>query len=277
MTTRNFPLNCWYVAATSEEVGREPLGRRLLGHGVVLYRQESGAVVALEDRCAHRAYPLSAGRVDGDRIICGYHGFEYEPDGSCVNVPSQANVPHGVCVRGFPVHEDPPFVWIWAGDTGASSLRPPPRLPWLQSPEWTASGEAFVVEANYLVLHEHHLDLTHLFVMHPQAVPPDIEELPRLDEVEVSEMSVAYSRTLPPSRLAEWEAEATGLSREARHVRREQGTFVSPALHVGRYTIDADDGNSYEHYRIQAFTPQTPTQTHVFLQTPATTPPTAPS
>jgi vanillate O-demethylase monooxygenase subunit len=266
MTTRNFPLNCWYVAATSEEIGRDPLGRRLLGHGVVLYRRESGAVVALEDLCAHRAYPLSAGRVDGDRIVCGYHGFEYDADGRCVRVPSQANAPQRVCVRGFPVHEEPPFVWIWAGEPGLSHLRPPPRLPYLQSPEWATSGEAFSVDANYLLLHEHYLDLTHIFMMHRQEVPPDIEELPPLGDVEVSEMSVAYSRLWPPSRLAEWEAEATGLSRDARYVRREQGTFVSPAMHVERYAIDADDGNSYEHYRVQAFTPDTATKTHVFLQ-----------
>jgi phenylpropionate dioxygenase-like ring-hydroxylating dioxygenase large terminal subunit len=265
MTIRNFPLNCWYVAATSDEVGREAIGRRLLGQRVVLYRQESGAVAALEDRCAHRAYPLSAGRVDGDRIVCGYHGFEYDPDGRCVHVPSQPNVPQGVCVRRFPVHEVPPFVWIWTGDAGASTLRPPPRLPWLQSPEWATSEESFRVEANYLLLHEHYLDLTHLFVMHPEAVPPDLEELPPLDEVEVSEMSVSYSRVLPPVRLAEWEAEATGLSRDERYVRREQGTFVSPALHVGLYTIDAPD-RPYEHYRIQAFTPETDDATHVFLQ-----------
>ena len=45
---RNYPLNCWYVAATSEEVGRKLLGRRLLGADVLLYRQEAGPVVAAE-------------------------------------------------------------------------------------------------------------------------------------------------------------------------------------------------------------------------------------
>ena len=44
---RTYPLNCWYVAATSDEVGRKLLGRRLLGEDVLLYRQEAGPVVAL--------------------------------------------------------------------------------------------------------------------------------------------------------------------------------------------------------------------------------------
>ncbi len=261
----NYPFNCWYVAATSEEVGRELLGRRLLGIPVVLYRRGSGDVVAMEDRCVHRAYPLSEGRLDGDRLVCGYHGFVYEADGCCVEVPSQENVPQGACVRTFTVKEQPPFVWIWLGDPGAAALRLPPKTPWFDDPGWASTGEILRVDANYMLLHEHYLDLTNVFVMHPEAVPPGIETLPALDEVEVSEMSVAYSRSLPAARLADWEAEATGMPRDTVCTRREEGTFVSPALHVQRYMIEAD-GGPFEHLRVQGFTPETLTSTHVFLQ-----------
>ena len=262
----NYPFNCWYVAATSEEVGQELLGRRLLGLPVVLYRRSSGDVVAMEDRCVHRAYPLSHGRLEGDRVVCGYHGFTYDPDGRCVEVPSQENVPQGACVRTFPIHEQAPFVWIWLGHAGAAALRPPPRTPWFEDPGWASTGETLHVEANYMLLHEHYLDLTNVFVMHPEAVPPGLQALPPLDEVEVSEMSVSYSRVLPSARLADWEAEATGLSRDTEYARREQGTFVSPALHVQSYAIDAEDGRAYEQMRIQGFTPETPVSSHVFLR-----------
>jgi phenylpropionate dioxygenase-like ring-hydroxylating dioxygenase large terminal subunit len=262
----NYPFNCWYVAATSDEVGDGLLGRQLLGIPVVLYRRGAGAIVAMEDRCVHRAFPLSAGRLEGDRLVCGYHGFTYDPDGYCVEVPSQENVPQGACVRTFAIHEEPPFVWIWLGEPGAAALRLPPRTPWFGDPQWASTGERLRVEANYMLCHEHYLDLTNVFVMHPEAVPPGIESLPPLDEVEVSEMSVAYSRVLPPARLADWEAEATGLSRDIEYARREQGTFVSPALHVQRYAIDAQDGSAHEIVRIQGFTPEGPDATHVFLQ-----------
>lgn len=262
----NYPFNCWYVAATSDEVGHEPLGRRLLGIPVVLYRTESGNAVAMEDRCIHRAYPLSEGRLDGDRLVCGYHGFAYDPDGRCVDVPSQENVPQGACVRTFAVHEQPPFVWIWLGAPGAATLRQPPRTPWFEDPQWASTGETLHVQANYMLLHEHYLDLTYVFVMHPELVPPGIETLPPLEEVEVSEMSVAYSRVLPAVRLADWEAEATGLPRDTECTRREQGTFVSPALHVQQWTIDPEDLPAFEVLRVQGFTPESLTTTHVFLQ-----------
>jgi phenylpropionate dioxygenase-like ring-hydroxylating dioxygenase large terminal subunit len=263
----NYPFNCWYVAALSDEVGQELLARRLLDKPVLLYRRSSGEIVAMEDRCIHRAYPLSAGRRDGDRVVCGYHGFSYEPDGCLVDVPSQENVPPGAQVRTYPVHEQSPFVWIWLGDPGISALRPPPRVPWYaDGTGWGSTAEVLRVDANYLLLHEHYLDLTDVFVTHPEVVPPDIEVLPALDEVEVSERSVSYFRELPSSRLAPWEAEITGLPAETAGIRREEGTFVSPALHVQHYVIAPRDGKSHDLLRIQGFTPQSPQATHVFLQ-----------
>jgi Vanillate O-demethylase oxygenase C-terminal domain len=122
------------------------------------------------------------------------------------------------------------------------------------------------VDANYLLLHEHYLDLTDVFVTHPEVVPPDIEVLPALDEVEVSERSVSYFRELPSSRLAPWEAEITGLPAETAGIRREEGTFVSPALHVQHYVIAPTGGKTHELLRIQGFTPESPQATHVFLQ-----------
>jgi vanillate O-demethylase monooxygenase subunit len=262
----NYPFNCWYVAALSDEVGATPLARRLLDTPVVLYRTGSGEVVAMADRCVHRAYPLSAGRLDGDLLICGYHGFAYDSGGRCVEVPSQENVPPGACVRTFPLYERAPFVWIWLGRPGAAALRTPPATPWLSDPAWARRGEQLRAEANYLLLHEHYLDLTNVFAMHTANVPPGMERLPSLDEVEVSEMSVGYSRVLPLARLADWEAEATGLPRSPEYRRREQGTFVSPALHVQRWEIETADAGSFAQMRIHGFTPETPTTTHVFLQ-----------
>jgi vanillate O-demethylase monooxygenase subunit len=263
----NYPYNCWYVAAMSDEVGQGLVARRLLDRPVVLYRRESGEIVAMEDRCIHRAYPLSAGRREGDRVVCGYHGFAYDPDGCLVGVPSQENVPPGARVRTYPVHEQSPFVWIWLGDPGAAALRPPPRVPWYADGSgWASTTEVLRVDANYLLLHEHYLDLTDVFVMHPEVVPPDIEVLPPLDEVEVSERSVAYSRELPASRLAAWEAEITGMPADTPGGRREEGVFVSPALHVQHYVIAPEGGKAHELLRIQGLTPESPTATHVFLQ-----------
>lgn len=149
-----FPRNCWYVAATTEEIGDELTSHRLFDQSILLRRQADGQVVALEDRCAHRGFPLSTGHTEGDLIVCGYHGFCFDGDGVCVEVPSQTNVPYGARVRSFPVREEPPFVWVWPGEPARAVLQAPPRLPWLTDSGWESSGVTVDVAGNYLLIHD---------------------------------------------------------------------------------------------------------------------------
>jgi phenylpropionate dioxygenase-like ring-hydroxylating dioxygenase large terminal subunit len=263
--TANYPLNCWYVAATSDEVTAAPIARTLLGEQIVLFRQSSGDVVALEDRCIHRGFPLSRGAVIDDEIVCGYHGFTYEASGQCVRVPSQATVPANARVRAYPVIEQAPFIWIWTGNPRSATLRQPPATA-VTDPAWVSTGTYMRFEANFMVIHEHYLDLTHAFVLHPQAVPPGLESLPPLTNVTVSEMSVSYHRTLPPARPAAWEQQATGIDAETPCMRLERGSFVSPAVNVEGYDIVGADGSNYRHVRVHAVTPESETSTHVWMR-----------
>jgi phenylpropionate dioxygenase-like ring-hydroxylating dioxygenase large terminal subunit len=262
--TANYPTKCWYVAATSDELGDAPLGRQLLGHDVVLWRSGDRQVVAFDDRCAHRGFPLSDGRVDGDRLLCGYHGCAYDADGRCVHVPTQPGVPTGMSVRSFPIVEEPPFVWIWLGPPAAAAGSRPPRTPWLHEAGWTTFSDAWRVEANYLMVHEHYLDFSYAPVVYREEVPPGMERLPAFNEIEVTETTVSYTRLLPDAPLAQWEADATGLDLAGAYTRRETGTFASPAMHIQRWELEAD-GTKYSNIRTHAITPETGTATHVFM------------
>jgi len=265
----NYPLNCWYVAVTSDEVGRGLLGRTVLGQPVLFYRLRSGAVAALEDRCPHRSLPLSYGTLSDDEVVCGYHGMAFGPDGGCVRVPSQENVPYGARARSFPVREEPPFVWIWMGHPATSTLSDPPALPWLHDAGWASFGETLLVEANYLLLHENALDLTHFPHVHPGLSPsPYLGTPPRL-EIEVTETTVSYYRDFPPSPLVGWQARTTGLPQDHDYAQRESGEFVSPGLHVDRMHVFAAGGNgagSYDKILTRAFTPLGPGSTIVHWQ-----------
>src|SRR4051794_24924076 len=127
-------------------------------------------------------------------LACLHPAVQGGARGTCVGIPSQANVPAGVCVRAFPVHEQPPFVWIWPGQASASTLRRTPDLPWLLDERWATFGERLEVACNYMLLHEHYLDLTHAFVVHPDEMPFQPEDWPPIDKVTVSETSVSCSR-----------------------------------------------------------------------------------
>jgi len=262
----NYPKKCWYVAATSDEVTDSPLGRRLLGKDVVLWRGASGQITAFQNRCAHRAFPLSHSTVDGDQLVCGYHGCTYDTDGKCVHIPSQPQVPTGMRVPVFPALEEPPFIWIWLGQPAAATGTQAPRTPWINDPAWSTFGSAWRVGANYMMVHEHYLDFSYAPILHRRDVPAEISSMPAFNDIEVTETTVSYTRLLPAAQLVDWEADATGLDRGLTYKRRESGTFASPAIHRQYWEIEAPDGQAYITTRTHGLTPETETTTHVFMQ-----------
>ncbi len=99
-----FIMNAWYVAAWPREVeAGKILARTICGEPMVMFRDELGAVAALEDRCCHRELPLSMGWIENGTLRCGYHGLRYDGGGRCVEIPGQSNIPPRVRVRRFPL------------------------------------------------------------------------------------------------------------------------------------------------------------------------------
>lgn len=238
-----YPTQGWYVAASSIEVTSTPLGRRALDTALVLYRTSEGTAVVLEDRDAHRPYPLSRGRVVDDLIVSSYSGFAYAADGSCVRVPTQAEVPYDARVRAFPVREQDGLVWVWFAEPGRAELRQPPRVPWLTDDAWTSFGDAWTTGASFLLLHENFADITHVSVVDPEIAPPVLSAgpVPRLD-VEVTETTVSFRREFAPAPLAPWHADLCGVARDATFAQREEGRFVSPGLWVDSWEVISGDG-----------------------------------
>lgn len=260
---QNYPFNCWYVAAASEQIGRSLLARRVLDRAIVLFRRVDGVAVALDDRCAHRAAPLSRGTLSDDTVVCPYHGFCYDSSGACVSVPSQAHVPYGAKVASHPLLEVAGLVWVWLGDPSRRRGVEPPDAPALREPGWTVQGGVGEVAANYLLLHDNALDRTHFPFVHPHRIHRGYVEGPPPLKIELTETTVAYGRTFAPAPLTDWQVEATGLPADGKYVQRERGTFVSPALHIDEMDIIGPDGALFRSQFIRAFTPIDPSHTAI--------------
>ena len=169
-----FIKNAWYVAAWDHEVTDEvPFGRTILNEPVVLYRTKEGKVAAVEDRCCHRIYPLSKGRMNEGRIQCGYHGMIFDETGACVDVPWQKNVPKKAKVRAYPVVEQAHWIWIWMGDPALANPDEITDFHWLDDPDWGAKGTVFHVKCDYKLIVENLLDLTHLAYVHQTTIGND--------------------------------------------------------------------------------------------------------
>ncbi|MCF2528727.1 Rieske 2Fe-2S domain-containing protein [Yinghuangia soli] len=232
-----FPRDAWYALARADEVGRSPAGRVVHGTGVVLYRTSAGTVAALADRCAHRPYPLSLGRVAGDLLISSYSGFAYGPDGRVVSVPTQKRVPVGAAVRAYPVREYAGLVWVWTGSPGLASRRPLPALPWLTEPDWTTFGADWETAAAGGLLQDNFADITHVPHLDPALAPPVLHQVPPRLDVEVTEQQVRFRRDFPPARLQTWQSEATGLPPEGEYAQHEEGWFAAPGLWADRWDV----------------------------------------
>src|ERR1700722_15992489 len=167
--TTPFIFNEWYVAGFAHEFDRTLRKRKILGRNLVLFRTTSGQPIALDDRCAHRSYPLSASKLDGDRIGGGYHGLRFKGGGDCIEVPLQAKCPKGIGVARYPLVERGPLVWIWMGATELANPARIPHQPWLEASDWERSQGYFALPASYVSLHENLMDLTHLSFLHAES------------------------------------------------------------------------------------------------------------
>ena len=165
-----FLRNYWYVAATDAEIGRKPLGRMILGDPIVLFRAEDGTPVAFEDRCLHRHLPLSMGKLVGDTLQCLYHGLRFARDGHCVYIPGQEQIPQAAKVRCYPVVERYHWIWIWLGDPALADPAAITDFHWLDDPNWGAKGAYLHVEANWQLVVDNLLDLTHLAFVHDTTI-----------------------------------------------------------------------------------------------------------
>lgn len=165
-----FLKNAWYVAANDHEIGRQPLGRIFLNEPVVMYRKEDGTLVALEDRCMHRHLPLSMGKLVGDRLQCHYHGLQYDSTGKCVRIPGQDMVPPTAKVRSYPVVERYHWVWIWMGDPALADPAKIVDYHWLDDDNWGARSSYLHVKANWQLIVDNLLDLTHLAFVHETTI-----------------------------------------------------------------------------------------------------------
>ena len=160
--------NAWYVAGWSTDVGRSLQATRILDEAILLYRREDGSPVALEDACPHRKLPLSAGRLVGDSVECGYHGLTFDGSGSCVRAPTQEDsVPPSAVVHSYPVVDRWNLLWIWMGDPAKADPDEIYRIENFDNPAWgRTDGGAMDIACNYLWVVDNLLDPSHVAWVH---------------------------------------------------------------------------------------------------------------
>jgi vanillate O-demethylase monooxygenase subunit len=257
--------NCWYAAGRAEEIGRAPLARKLLNVDIVLWRTQAGVPVAMRNRCPHRSFPLARGKLVGDRLICGYHGMEFGPDGVCAHMPALTRAPSTAMVHTYPTLDRGPLTWIWMGAPDLADEALIPDTSWLYDPDWGTVTGNFYIKSDYVAMHENLIDQTHFPFLHPGTVgTPEYARSKLTASTEDNQVVIRRElKNAPPPGVYGKPANIM----HKRVDRTSEARFVSPAMHrafASIRVVDPDPGRPtlYRFNITHAFTPETNNSIH---------------
>ncbi|MCW2620091.1 MAG: oxidoreductase alpha subunit [Modestobacter sp.] len=265
MTTSPLVSNGWYLGAFSDEVGRTLLQRWILSRPVCFYRLRDGTVTALEDRCPHRRFPLSLGRLDGDVIECNYHGYRIDDRGSCVGVAEQPDVPRNAKVHRFPLLERDGVIWIWTGDPEQADPALLPDTSWLTDPGWTHVKGLVPLKSRHVLLVENLLDLTHETFLHPTSIGNAAVARTPIDVTSEGDR-VSFTRHMVGIEAPPFYQRSMGLTSPVD--RWQDGDFHAPGVFVLNIRLAPTGTEEPEGYHMKVMygmTPETGTTTHDFF------------
>ena len=157
----------WYPLARSRSLKKgKTLAVSFAGEPIVLVRKKDGDVFALEDRCAHRQIPLSLGVVEGDRLKCGYHAWEYENTGRVAKIPylfkDSPKPPR--CVKSYPCREAYEHIFVYPGNREKLEQAHFPSLPTWHRSDFKTMYYEREVACHYSFMLENLMDMSHQFL-----------------------------------------------------------------------------------------------------------------
>ena len=202
----------WYIAALSKELGRRRVIQRIVyDQALALYRDKSGTVRSVQDKCLHRQALLSKGSLnENGELVCPYHGWTYDSSGTVVEVPSEANRRRGVapkagCLKTYAVVEQEGCIWVWMGSAEAKTALPPFRFPRINE---AGFQHYFMItdfdnEVTHLV--ENFMDVPHTVFVHSGWFRnPSAKEVPIKVDTSRGEVLVTYNQKRDKIGFSNW-------------------------------------------------------------------------
>ncbi|WP_421955980.1 Rieske 2Fe-2S domain-containing protein [Polaromonas sp.] len=256
--------NAWYVAAFSRDLEHALLPRTMLGKAVLLYRGRDGKPVAMADKCPHRGVPLSLGKLVDGMVRCTYHGLRIDSDGQCRHIPCQTLIPAQARVATYPVAEKYGFTWVWMGEAALADMALIPDVHWMDDPDWTACGGYHHVGADYQLMNDNLLDLSHESYLHDKTIGNEaVAEAPVKTTVNAD--AVRVHRDILNCEPPPFYVKATGFT--DRINRWHTTIFTPPSFNLienGSYPATAGRDQALERRVIHLTTPETATSCHYF-------------
>ena len=174
---KRYPLppypNGWFKVCFSDEleVG-DVVPLHQFGQELVVYRTEDGAARVLDAFCAHLgAHVGYGGKVRGDRIVCPFHGWTYDPGGKCVEIPYAKKIPPKAELKSWPVVERNGYVAAWHHAENAPPSFDVPEVPEVDDPEFYLYRRVrWQLQTHLQDVYENAVDVKHFAHVHDMEV-----------------------------------------------------------------------------------------------------------
>ena len=160
--------NFWYAVARSTALTRGSVVEvAFWGQSIALFRSSHGVAAAIANSCVHRKIKLTLGNVAGDRLVCAYHGWEYDATGRVVRIPHDlfSRPMPDLCVKSYPVCERYGLVWLFPGEPSRAAGTSLPPFPEMEGPRaWASVKLDLIWNAHFSIIIENLLDFTHAYL-----------------------------------------------------------------------------------------------------------------
>ena len=205
--------NYWFAVELDKELKPEQSKEVIFWKtSIALYRGKDGTVRALENRCAHRQLRLSEGKVEGNRLVCTYHGWKYDGCGKCVEISHELGrikEQPDIRIRSFPVKIKYGFIWIFPGDPALADTVPLPSIPQLEGASpWPFVPIDITIKSHFSMILENVCDFNHAY-LHRKLQPfvqPTMDKFWKEDDT----IFVRYNTSFASGQLAKVLAEKGG-------------------------------------------------------------------
>jgi nitrite reductase/ring-hydroxylating ferredoxin subunit len=157
----------WYPVAWSNQLKRgQVIPVTVWQTSIAVYRDTQGQVHAIENACPHKGVELHLGEVQGDRLVCPYHGWEFDGSGQCINIPYFPSGQKLPCAfaPSFPVQDQYGIIWVFPGNPELATTRHIPEVPEYDDPNCLMIPITGVFNAHFSICNENTMDVFHGFL-----------------------------------------------------------------------------------------------------------------
>jgi phenylpropionate dioxygenase-like ring-hydroxylating dioxygenase large terminal subunit len=191
----------WLPALLASELPEPdcaPMRVRLLGEDLVAFRDSDGRPGLLDDACPHRCASLFLGRNEERGLRCVYHGWKFDVDGNCVDMPTEpadSRYKERIHATAYPLVEIGDVLWAYLGPP---EHRPDlPAMEWVRAPATHLFVSKTLEYANFLQGIEGGIDTAHSSYLHNNNLSDrlgyrQLDGAPRL-EVEKTDYGFRYA------------------------------------------------------------------------------------